>query len=142
MGRYSQPLASRFVQLVDLRPGQRVLDVGCGAGALTSELVPVVGVGAVSALDPSEPFVAAVGRGVPRHRRTPCRRRVPPFDDATFDQVLAQLVVHFMADPRRACARWLGSPTRRHGRGQRVGPLRRSRPPLAVLEAAREQDRV
>ena len=39
MGRYSEPLAAQFASLAGVRRGQRVLDVGCGPGALTAELV-------------------------------------------------------------------------------------------------------
>jgi ubiquinone/menaquinone biosynthesis C-methylase UbiE len=41
------------------RAGQRVLDVGCGPGALTAQLAERLGAGAVSAVDPSGSFVAA-----------------------------------------------------------------------------------
>ena len=41
--------------------GQRVLDVGCGPGALTMELVTRVGADSVVAIDPSETFVEALG---------------------------------------------------------------------------------
>jgi ubiquinone/menaquinone biosynthesis C-methylase UbiE len=53
----------------------------------------------VAAVDPSPPFVAAVAErcpGVEVHRAP---AESIPFDDATFDAALAQLVVHFMADP-------------------------------------------
>ena len=43
MGKYSEPLAARFADLAGVRPGQRVLDVGCWPGALTAELVSRVG---------------------------------------------------------------------------------------------------
>src|SRR4051794_18518647 len=59
MGRYSSPLAAMFVALAGVTDGQRVLDVGCGTGALTAELVEHLGPAAVSAVDPSESFVAA-----------------------------------------------------------------------------------
>jgi trans-aconitate methyltransferase len=35
MGRFSQPLAVQFIELAEATDGQRVLDVGCGPGALT-----------------------------------------------------------------------------------------------------------
>ena len=60
MGRFSEPLAAEFVALLGLRAGQRVLDVGCGPGALTRVLVQRLGADAVSAVDPSESFVTAV----------------------------------------------------------------------------------
>ena len=46
MGRYSTPLAAQFANLADPQPGDRALDVGCGPGALTAELVSRLGAGA------------------------------------------------------------------------------------------------
>ncbi|MGZ8583365.1 MAG: class I SAM-dependent methyltransferase, partial [Actinomycetota bacterium] len=57
MGRYSTPLAPTFAEFAGVDVRQRVLDVGCGPGALTAELVERLGPGSVSAVDPSEPFV-------------------------------------------------------------------------------------
>jgi SAM-dependent methyltransferase len=99
MGRYSVPLAPRFADFAAVAAGQRALDVGCGPGALTAELVGRLGPAAVSAVDPSEPFVAAAQE---RHPGVGVRRAAAerlPFRDQTFDAALAQLVVHFMADP-------------------------------------------
>jgi SAM-dependent methyltransferase len=99
MGRYSGRLAAPFADLAGVRAGQRVLDIGCGPGALTGELVARLGPDAVAAVDPSPPFVAAARE---RHRGVDVRRGPPealPFDDRVFDVALAQLVVHFMADP-------------------------------------------
>lgn len=61
-GRFSQPLAREFADVVGLTPGQRVLDVGCGPGALTQVLVERLGLPAVSAVDPSAAYVAAGAR--------------------------------------------------------------------------------
>jgi SAM-dependent methyltransferase len=99
MGRYSEPLAAKFVALTGAGPGQRALDVGCGPGALTAELVARLGPGAVSAIDPSEPFVAAIRSRFPQVdvRRAVAERL--PFSDDSFDFALAQLVVHFMTEP-------------------------------------------
>ena len=43
MGRYSRPLSPQLADLAAIAAGQRVLDVGCGTGALTSALVARVG---------------------------------------------------------------------------------------------------
>ena len=99
MGRYSVPLAPQLADFAGVAAGQRVLDVGCGPGALTAELVTRVGPGAVAAVDPSEPFVAAARE---RHPGVDVQRASAeqlPFEDDSFDAALAQLVVHFMADP-------------------------------------------
>ena len=99
MGRYSTLLSSQMAELAGVREGQRVVDVGCGPGALTAELVRRIGPAAVAAVDPSEPFVLAARS---RHPGVDVRRasaEALPFDDGSFDAAIAQLVVHFMADP-------------------------------------------
>ncbi len=99
MGRYSSPLAPLFADFADVSDGQNVLDVGCGPGALTEELVARVGAAAVTAVDPSEPFVTALAERQPGVRVGRAPAEELPFEDASFDAALAQLVVHFMSDP-------------------------------------------
>lgn len=99
MGRYSQLLAPQMADLVDIRPGQRALDVGCGPGALTATLVERLGPGAVTAVDPSTPFVDAARERHPGVDVRQASAEALPFPDDAFDIVAAQLVVHFMADP-------------------------------------------
>jgi SAM-dependent methyltransferase len=99
MGRYSRHLSAQLADLAGVAPPQRVLDVGCGPGALTGELVDRLGAAAVTAVDPSERFVAALEE---RHPGVTVQRAAAerlPFPDRGFDAALAQLVVHFMADP-------------------------------------------
>jgi SAM-dependent methyltransferase len=99
MGRFCEPLAVQFADLAGICAGQRALDVGCGPGALTAELVRRLGCAGVAAIDPSASFVAAVRD---RFRAVSVHQGVAehlPFADRTFDAALAQLVVHFMADP-------------------------------------------
>lgn len=98
MGRYAAPLAIAFADLAAVAPGQRVLDVGCGPGTLTSELVRRVGAGQVGAIDPSAPFVAATTRDHPGVDVRQGFAEALPYADGVFDAVLAQLVVHFMKD--------------------------------------------
>ncbi len=99
MGRFSEPLAPKFVDQVGAAPGQRALDVGCGPGALTAALVDRLGAGQVSAVDPSESFVAALHERLPDVQVQSGTAEALPFEDDTFDLALAQLVVHFMKDP-------------------------------------------
>ncbi|MEU5827832.1 class I SAM-dependent methyltransferase [Micromonospora tulbaghiae] len=99
MGRFAEPLAVRFADGAGVVPGLRALDVGCGTGALTAELAARLGPAAVSAVDPSAPFVAAARERLPEVDIRRASAELLPFPDGGFDVTLAQLVVHFMTDP-------------------------------------------
>jgi SAM-dependent methyltransferase len=99
MGQYSEPLAAQFADMARVEGGQRVLDVGCGPGALTSVLVRRIGAESVSAVEPSASFTAAVRMRLPGVHVQQSPAEQLPFPDRAFDAALAQLVVHFMADP-------------------------------------------
>jgi len=141
MGGYSGLLSPQLADLAGVRVGQRVLDVGCGPGALTAELVARLGPAAVEAVDPSAPFVAAARARNPGVNVLQASAEALPFPDRAFDAALAQLVVHFMSDPVAGLAE-AARVTRRdgvvaasvwdHGGGQ--GPL------SLFWEAARELD--
>jgi len=131
MGRYSRLLSCQLADLASVCGGQRALDVGCGTGALTGELVARLGPTAVAAVDPSESFVAAIRERHPGVdvRRSPAEHL--PFPNDAFDASLAQLVVHFMMDPVVGLAE-MRRVTRRDGvvaacvwdHGGRQSPLR------------------
>jgi SAM-dependent methyltransferase len=99
MGKYSSRLAPQLADLAGVRSGQRVIDIGCGPGALTSELVGRLGPTSVCAIDPSESFVAAVRERFPGVDVRLAAAEQLPLADKAFDAALAQLVVHFMSDP-------------------------------------------
>jgi len=111
MGRYSSQLSPQLADLGDVQAGQRVLDVGCGPGALTGELVARLGADSVAAVDPSKPFVAAARERYPGVDVQRASAEELPYPDGAFDATLAQLVVHFMPDPV-AGLRELGRVTR------------------------------
>jgi SAM-dependent methyltransferase len=99
MGRFSEPLAVEFADFCGARPGQRALDVGCGPGALTAQLVDSLGADRVCAVDPSASFVQALGERLPGVDVRAGVAEDLPFGDSVFDLALCQLVVHFMSDP-------------------------------------------
>lgn len=101
MGRFSSTLAPQLADLAGVREGQKVIDVGCGPGALTAELVRRVGADHVSAVDPSVPFATAARERYPGADVKVAAAEDLPFPDRAFDAALAQLVVQFMKDPVR-----------------------------------------
>ncbi|MBX9246309.1 methyltransferase domain-containing protein [Actinotalea ferrariae] len=104
MGRFSEPLAAHLADAAGVVTGTRALDVGCGPGALTAELVRRLGPEQVVAVDPSEPFVAAARQRFPGVEVVQGVAEALPFADDVVDHAIAQLVVHFMTDPVRGLA--------------------------------------
>jgi SAM-dependent methyltransferase len=104
MGRYSRPLGPELARAARVEPGQRVVDVGCGTGALTVVLAGIVGAENVAAGDPSEPFVEQCRENVPGADVRVAPAEALPFTDGEFDRSLAQLVFHFVDNPAAAVA--------------------------------------
>jgi ubiquinone/menaquinone biosynthesis C-methylase UbiE len=97
-GRYGPELSAAFVRFVGIEPGMRVLDVGCGPGALSNRLAHIVGGDRVLAVDPSEAYADACRRRVPGAAVRVGSAEALPFDDGGFDAVLAQLVIQALDD--------------------------------------------
>jgi SAM-dependent methyltransferase len=98
MGRYSALLAPLFADFVGVGPGLRVLDVGCGPGALAAELARRVGAARVAGIEPSPSFVAACRGRLPDADIQPGPAEHLPWADGEFDAALSQLVLSFVAD--------------------------------------------
>jgi ubiquinone/menaquinone biosynthesis C-methylase UbiE len=97
-GRYGRELSAQFARFAGIEVGMRVLDVGCGTGALTSRLAGIVGGDRVLAVDPSEHYADACRQRVPGAAVRVGAAEALPFDDDSFDAVLAQLVVQALGD--------------------------------------------
>jgi len=89
------------LKLLEPRPGEKLLDIGCGNGLLMAALADA-GL-AVSGIDPSEPMLALararLGPEVPLHQGFAERL---PFDEASFDYATFMTSLEFVQDPVRA----------------------------------------
>jgi SAM-dependent methyltransferase len=104
MGRWSRSVASRFLPWLGRPAGARWLDVGCGTGALTHELLARAGPSAAVGVDPSPAFVTYAGRLLPdpRVRFAVGDARALPLADGWFDVAVCGLMLNFVAERSRA----------------------------------------
>jgi ubiquinone/menaquinone biosynthesis C-methylase UbiE len=98
-----RPLATDLVQLAQLRPGERVLDVGCGTGIVARLAADRVGpAGSVAGADLS-PGMLDVARELGESTAAPVKwyetsAEAMPLPDGAFDVVFSQVALQFMAD--------------------------------------------
>jgi ubiquinone/menaquinone biosynthesis C-methylase UbiE len=106
MGRWSRPVADRFLEWLDLPRGARWLDVGCGTGALTGEVLVRAAPAAVVGLDPTAAFAAHAAHHVPdpRARFAVGDARALPIADGWADAVVSGLMLNFVPERTRALA--------------------------------------
>jgi SAM-dependent methyltransferase len=102
MGRYATELAPLFAEFAGVEPGERVLDVGAGTGALAAEVIRRRAV--VAAADPSPEFVTVLCDRFPGLEIEEAPAESLPWGDGVFDVALAQLVVAFVSDGPAAVA--------------------------------------
>jgi len=113
-GEYDQhipffaPFGRDLVAWCDLRPGQRVLDIAAGRGAVAGPAARAVGPrGAVLAIDGSPNMLRALARDfgdVPQIETREMDAHHLTFPDASFDAVTCGLAFHIMADPGQVIA--------------------------------------
>ncbi len=103
-------LGPRLVDMAALALGERVLDVGCGRGATLLPACVAVGTsGRLVGIDLAEEMVALLGSELEAAGLTTATVRrgdaqALDMENATFDVVLAQMVLHLLPDPARAAS--------------------------------------
>lgn len=107
------PIAIRLVALLDVRPGERTLDLGCGRGAVAFRLAEAAGPeGTVLAVDLAPGMVdltetEARRAGLANVRVAVMDAADPDLPEGGYDVVASSLVLFFLPDPRAALERWL-----------------------------------
>ena len=130
------PFFARFgaelVELVDLRPGERVLDVGCGRGATLLPAAEKVGrEGLVVGVDLAHNMVTQLRADIRRFgvSNAVVRRMDAEALEGTeesFDVVISGFTLHLVGDPQRMAAELLRA-LRPHGRCAISAPLMEGR---------------
>lgn len=101
MGRWSRPIAVRFLDWLAMPPGLDWLDLGCGTGALTAAIVRQCEPESVLALDPSEGFMAKARESIADPRvefRVGDASHLASLPSASRDVAVAALVLNFVPD--------------------------------------------
>jgi ubiquinone/menaquinone biosynthesis C-methylase UbiE len=107
------PIATRLVDLLQVRTGERAVDIGCGRGAVTLRLAERVGPqGTVTAIDLSPAMVeltraAAEHAGLRQVSVEVMDAMAPTLPQAGYDLIASSVVLFFLPDPVSALARWL-----------------------------------
>jgi SAM-dependent methyltransferase len=110
--RVCRPLWLDVLDALDANPGMHLLDAGCGAGAGS---VDAAALGyRVTGADASAPLVEIAQRRLPNARFDVCDLESLPYDDESFDRVMAINAV-FYCENQGAAMRELRRVTRRGG---------------------------
>lgn len=106
VGRWSRVVAREFLQRLAVPAGGTWLDVGCGTGALSDQILREAAPSAVRGIDLSAGFVSFAQQHVvdPRAAFSVASAQSLPFDAAGFDAVVSALVLNFVPDPAQAAS--------------------------------------
>jgi SAM-dependent methyltransferase len=103
-----RPISDRLIAAAEPKPGDRVIDVGCGCGATTIDFAERVGpAGAALGLDVSEPMLRRARERAPRNLPITLEladATVYPFEPEAADLVVSRFGVMFFADPAKSFA--------------------------------------
>jgi len=104
MGRWSRPVAARFVDWLECRRGASWLDVGCGTGALSETILERASPGRVVGLDLSFEYLKVARRRLTSagERFIVARAQHLPLPAHAFDAVVSGLALNFVPTPDAA----------------------------------------
>src|SRR6185437_12381415 len=106
MGAWSQLVGQVFLDWLSPGPGQRWIDVGCGNGAFTGQVIQRCAPAEIQGIDPSEAQLAFARTRPGAQGATFLQGNAMalPFDTDRFDAAVMALVIFFVPDPAKGVA--------------------------------------
>ena len=105
VGRWSRRVAPKFLTWLDVPPGKRWLDVGCGTGALCAAIADECSPASIDGVEPSEGFLKTAAETLAgRARLQRGTADSIPLPDESVDVVVSGLVLNFVPDQAAAIA--------------------------------------
>lgn len=104
VGRWSRPVAHKFLEWLAIPAGSLWLDVGCGTGALTQAILQIAAPQAVKGVDAAQDYIDFVRGKITDNRATfqLGDAQALPAETAAYDAIVSGLVLNFVPHPDQA----------------------------------------
>jgi SAM-dependent methyltransferase len=101
VGRWSRLVARVFLDALAIPPDRRWLDIGCGTGALSQNILAIASPSAVKGIDRSEEHITFVRQHIIDTRASfeVGDARNLPVESATYDAAVSGLLLNFVPEP-------------------------------------------
>jgi len=102
MEAHHRPITDPLLEIMQLRPDERVLDLGCGSGWLSRQVASLVPQGSVLGVDVSDAMVRRAGRASAGFTHISFRVGTAekiPWEDAFFSRVVSVESAYYWSDP-------------------------------------------
>lgn len=107
MENHHRPITNPMLELMRLRPGERILDIGCGSGWLCRQIAGLVPDGSVVGIDVADEMVRRAGRasgGIAHVSFCVGTAEKIPWQEAFFTRVVSVESAYYWSDPARGLA--------------------------------------